>query len=148
MPAEQNPNPTLSDSSKTWEWVRHHTGSMIASTVDFATMIMAVEVFRAHAVAGTAVGALCGALTSFLLGRTWVFRRSDMAPTGQLLRYAMVASASLGLNVLGEYLLVVRAGVGYVPARVVVAVLVSNLWNYPLHKYFVFGTRASLPSRR
>jgi hypothetical protein len=52
----------------------------------------------------------------------------------------MVAGASLGLNDLGEFLLV-RAGLGYVVARVVVAVTVSNLWNYPLHKFFVFRGR-------
>jgi putative flippase GtrA len=145
MPPENNLYSSPSGSSRVWERVRHHTGSMIASTVDFTTMIVTVEILRAHAVVSTAIGALCGALTSFFLGRTWVFHRSDVAPAGQLLRYAMVAAASLGLNVLGEYLLVVRAGVGYVRARVVVAVLVSNLWNYPLHRYFVFGTRPRVP---
>jgi putative flippase GtrA len=121
---------------------------MIASSVDFATMITIVEMFRVHAVTGTALGALCGALTSFVLGRTWVFHRSDTGPAGQLVRYALVSAASLGLNVLGEYLLVVHAGVGYVRARLVVAVLVSNLWNYPLHKHFVFGGRTSERQRQ
>jgi putative flippase GtrA len=123
---------------------------MAASSVDFAAMAMVVEIFRANAVLGTAIGAVCGAMTSFLLGRAWVFRRADMAPAGQLARYAVVAFASLGLNVLGEYLFVVRAGAGYLQARVVVAVLVANLWNYPLHKYFVFWgpPRAALTTRR
>jgi putative flippase GtrA len=114
---------------------------MLASSIDFAAMVCVVEIFRSTAVVGTGVGAIGGAFASFLLGRTWVFRRADAEPAGQLLRYVLVASASLGLNALGEHVLVNWAGVGYVRARVGVAVLVSNLWNYPLHKHFVFGRR-------
>jgi len=123
-----------------FEWIRHHTGSMMATAVDFVIMIGCVELFHFSPVEATTVGALCGAFTSFSLGRHWVFHRADGKAAGQLFRYAMVAGASLGLNDLGEFLLV-RAGLGYVVARVIVAVAVSNLWNYPLHKFFVFRGR-------
>lgn len=122
------------------EWVRHHAGAMIASGVDFLVMIAVVELGHANPVLATAVGAIMGALTSFLLGRTWVFHREDGAATGQALRYVLVAGTSLALNAGGE-LLLLRAGLGYVRARVLVAILVSNLWNYPMHKFFVFGRR-------
>ncbi len=125
--------------AKIGEWIRHHTGSLVATSVDFVVMVASVEILGLGPVVGTAAGALCGALTSFLLGRNWVFHRADSRAAGQVFRYAMVAGASLALNALGEYLLV-RAGLGYVRARVIVAVVVSNLWNYPMHKYFVFGT--------
>jgi len=127
--------------AKVKEWVRHHTGSFISSCVDFSVMIACVELLGLHPVDGTVAGAFCGALTSFLLGRTWVFHRTDSPATAQIARYGAVAAASLGLNALGEYLLVEQAGLGYVLSRVLVAVTVSNLWNYPLHKYFVFGKR-------
>ncbi len=113
---------------------------MAATAVDFVIMIGCVELFHFSPVEGTTVGALCGGFASFLLGRHWVFHRADEGTAGQLLRYAMVAGASLGLNDLGEFLLV-RAGLGYVVARVIVAATVSNLWNYPLHKFFVFRGR-------
>lgn len=60
-----------------------------------------------------------------------------------MLRYAMVSGASLALNSLGEYVLAVRLGVAYLPARVIVATAVGNLWNYPLHKFFVFGKKTT-----
>lgn len=123
-----------------FEWVRHHTGSMMATSVDFVVMIGCVELLHFSPVEGTTVGALCGAFTSFSLGRHWVFHRADGGTAGQLFRYAMVAGPSLGLNDLGEYLLV-RAGLGYVVARLIIAVTVSNLWNYPMHKFFVFRRR-------
>ena len=134
--------PALSWLAMAGEWIRHHTGSMIATGVDFVVMIGCVELLHVSPVTGTAAGALCGAIASFFLGRHWVFHRADSGAAGQLFRYALIAGASLGLNATGEYLLVVRAGLGYVLARLIVAVTVSNLWNYPLHKFFVFGGRS------
>ncbi len=93
----------------------------------------------------TAFGALCGALTNFLLGRTWIFHRTDAGAPGQMIRYALVSGASLGLNSLGEYYFAVRLGLAYLPARVIVATVVGNLWNYPMHKFFVFGKKPKDP---
>ena len=134
--------PALSWLATIGEWIRHHTGSMVATGVDFAVMIGCVELLSLSPVVGTVAGALCGAVTSFFLGRHWVFHRANSGAAGQLLRYAMVAGTSLGLNAMGEYLLVFRAGLGYVLARTIVAVTVSNLWNYPMHKFFVFKERS------
>ena len=111
---------------------------MVATGVDFIVMILAVELLHFSPVVGTVAGALCGAVTNFSLGRHWVFRSSEFEAAGQLFRYALVAGASLGLSAAGEYLLVNRAGLGYVFARLLVAVTVSNLWNFPLRKFFVF----------
>jgi len=124
-----------------WEWIRHRAGALLATGVDFGIMIGSVELLHLGPVVSTAAGALCGAVTSFLLGRTWIFHRADAGVPGQAIRYAMVAGTSLGLNALGEYYVAVRLGVAYVVARVLVATVVGNLWNYPLHKYFVFGKR-------
>ena len=122
-----------------WEWLRHRAGALAATAVDFGIMIGSVELLQLGAVVSTVAGALCGAITNFLLGRSWIFPRTDATAWAQAIRYAMVSGASLGLNALGEYELVVRLGVAYLPARVVVATVVGNLWNYPMHKFFVFG---------
>jgi putative flippase GtrA len=131
-----------------WEWIRHRAGALAATAVDFGIMIGSVELLHLGPVVSTVAGALCGAMTNFLLGRGWIFHRTDAAAWGQAIRYAMVSGASLGLNALGEYALAVRLGVAYLPARVIVATVVGNLWNYPLHKFFVFApSRRELPHR-
>jgi putative flippase GtrA len=120
------------------EWIRHHAGSLLATGIDFGVMVTLVEVLHTGAVAATIAGALCGALANFFMGRHWVFHQAQSGAAGQFFRYGAVAAVSLGLNALGEHILVVRAQLGYLLARVIIAVLVANLWNYPMHKFWVF----------
>jgi putative flippase GtrA len=122
------------------EWVRHHAASVVTTLVDFLVMIAAVEGFGAGAVVGTAIGAAVGAVTNFLLGRFWTYRARRSPVGSQVLRYALVAAGSLGLNALGEYVLVAQLGAQYVFGRVITALIVSNVWNYPMQRFFVFGT--------
>jgi putative flippase GtrA len=124
------------------EWIRHRAGALIATGVDFLVMIGCVELLHFNPVGGTIAGAFFGAVTSFSLGRHWIFHHADSKVAGQIFRYALVSGASLCLNAMGESLLVFHVGLGYVLARSIVALAVSNLWNYPLHKFFVFKRRA------
>lgn len=117
---------------------RHQLGAVAATAIDFAAMIAVVERLGFSPVAGTVVGASLGAITNFLLGRVWVFRRHSGHWAGQGWRYAVVAGASAGWNALGEHLVHDVAGMQYVLARVLVAIVVSLLWNFPMQRRFVF----------
>jgi putative flippase GtrA len=116
---------------------QHQLSSLVATAVDYAIMIVCVSIFGLSPVAGTVLGALCGAVTSFSLGRRWVFdaRKGDLR--GQALRYAMVSTVSLCCNAGGEWVLV-RVGLQYVIARVVASTVVGIGWNFPMHRHFVF----------
>ncbi|MGZ3405428.1 MAG: GtrA family protein [Polyangia bacterium] len=116
---------------------QHQLSSLVATAVDYAVMIVCVSVLGMSPVLGTVIGALCGAVTSFTLGRRWVFdaRKGDLR--GQALRYAMVSTVSLCCNAAGEWVLV-RVGLQYVIARVVASTVVGIGWNFPMHRHFVF----------
>jgi putative flippase GtrA len=101
-------------------------------------MIVLVERVGVSAVTGTVVGASLGAVTNFLLGRGWIFRRHTGRWSGQAVRYALVSAASAGLNAIGEHLGHDVAGLQYVVARVLVSVAVGLLWNFPMQRWFVF----------
>jgi putative flippase GtrA len=119
--------------------LRHQVGSVIATIIDFLTMIAWVELGHGSPVAGTALGASCGAATNFLLGRRWIFKVEGPSAFRQALRYALVAAGSLALNSLGQELLLRHLGMtSYVLTRAGVAVTVAMSWNYPLHRFFVF----------
>ena len=54
-----------------------------------------------------------------------------------------MSGCSLGLNTLGEYLFLKVPHVHYFLARVITSTIVSNVWNYPLLRFFVFSERRS-----
>jgi putative flippase GtrA len=116
---------------------QHQLSSLVATGVDYCIMIACVSLFGLSPVLGTVLGALFGAVTSFTLGRRWVFdaRRGDLS--GQALRYAMVSTVSLCCNAGGEWLLL-RLGLHYILARVVASTVVGIGWNFPMHRHFVF----------
>jgi len=126
-------------------WLRFHVASLVATGVDFGTMIASVQLLKLNPVIGTAAGAFLGAITNFTLGRRWTYRRADAPLAGQAFRYALVSGGSLLLNAAGEYLLAVRLGLGYLLARVLVAATVSNLWNFPLQSLVVFKKKRRAP---
>lgn len=124
-----------------WQLGRHQLASLAATAVDFGTMIFVAKVLSQSAVLGTALGASLGALVNFSMGRAWIFtaRNAQLGP--QAVRYILISTTSLGLNVLGEYLLLREGVTNFVLARVLVAGLVSVLWNFPMQRNYVFRSR-------
>ncbi|HEY2513965.1 MAG TPA: GtrA family protein [Polyangiaceae bacterium] len=125
----------------TFSWkvlARHQLGAFAATALDFAIMIACVHA-GLPPVAATAIGASCGAVTNFTLARHWIFPAGASGRVHrQAIRYALVSLTSLGLNTLGEYLLVDVAHLHYLLARVLVAGLVGIGWNYTMHRSWVF----------
>jgi putative flippase GtrA len=117
---------------------RHQLASFAATGVDYLLMIFVVSALGGGPVLGTVLGALCGAITNFTLGRHFTFRATARGAHEQAARYVVVSSGSLLWNAVGEHVLAVVLGVNYVIARVVVGLLVGLLWNFPMQRYFVF----------
>ena len=122
-----------------WQWIRHHATAIAATAVDYSLMVGCVELLGLRPVPATAIGAFGGAVTNFSLNRRYTYRAVGARVGSQAWRYALVSAASLGLNTLGEYLLHQVLGIQYLLARVVTSVVVSNGWNFPLQRYFVFS---------
>jgi putative flippase GtrA len=119
-------------------FARHQAGSLIASAVDFSTMIAGVRLLEMHPALATAGGAAAGASVNFLLGRYWIFPNTSATTGASALRYALVSLVSLALNSTGEYLFVSLTRVHYVLARLLVAIAVSIAWNFPMQRGFVY----------
>jgi putative flippase GtrA len=125
--------------------VRHHLTSVAATVVDYGLMVACVELLHLRPVPATAIGALAGAVTSFTLARVFTYRVNDSPVAGQTWRYALVSAASLSLNAAGEYLFNGVLGLQYLLARLITSIIVSNFWNYPLQRFFVFSRRRESP---
>ena len=118
---------------------RSQIASLTATVVDFSSLIFLVEIGQVWYVAATATGALLGAIVNFILGRHWSFTADHDAVHGQAIRYAAVSVVSLVLNSLGVYLLTDYIGIHYAISKAITAFLVGILFNFPLHRRFVFG---------
>lgn len=119
--------------------VRHQLGAMVATIVDFTMMITLVSVAGTTPEVGTAIGAASGGTVNFLLGRHWIFRSTADHPGLQAGRYALVSLGGLVLNTAGVHVLAGLQHVHYIAARIMVAIAVSLLWNYPMQRNIVFG---------
>jgi putative flippase GtrA len=117
---------------------RAQVSSLIATVVDFCTLIFCVEVLHLWYVAGTAIGAAVGAVTNFLMGRHWSFKAAHHPPQGQALRYALVSTASLFLNSAGVYFFTETFRIKYWISRLISGLLVGLFFNFTLHRRFVF----------
>lgn len=117
---------------------RHQIAALLATSVDFVTMVALVELFALTPSHATLVGASAGAGANFVLGRKYTFPDSQGSVLGQLVRYGVVAGMSALLNAFGVWALG-RVGIPYGGARVVTALVVSVAWNFPMHRAFVFA---------
>jgi putative flippase GtrA len=126
-----------------WQWVRHHLTSVMSTVVDYAVMVGCVELLHVRPVPATVFGALVGATSNFTVNRTFTYHATNTAVAGHLWRYAVVSATSLALNAGGEELFNGVLGVHYLIARIITSVVVSNAWNYPMQRFFVFSRRTS-----
>jgi putative flippase GtrA len=117
---------------------RSQIASLTATLVDFSSLIFLVEIGHVWYVAATATGAFLGAIVNFILGRHWTFEADHDSVRGQAIRYAVVSAVSLVLNSSGVYLLTEYLGIHYAISKAITAFLVGILFNFPLHRRFVF----------
>jgi putative flippase GtrA len=129
--------------------VRNTITSLFTTALDFGVLLLLVEVFHVHYVLGTFCGTVAGATSNFLINRVWSFEATNKSSHGgahwQLVRFLPVQAGSSGLQTLGVWGFTERAHLPYLGSKLVVAVLVYILWNYPMNRWFVF--RRSSPSR-
>lgn len=122
---------------------RAQVASLVATGVDFGLLVLLVERAGLWYVAAATIGAFCGAVANFLLNRHWSFEAATLRWESQALRYGLVSGGSLLLNVAGVYGLTEVAGSPYAVSKLVTAVVVGWLFNYPLHRAFVFAEPSS-----
>ncbi len=119
-------------------FLRANLSSTAATGVDWL-LVTVLTWGGIHYLASAAVGAAAGAITDFLMKRHWAFDRSAKGGLhAEGLRYLAVSGTSLGWNLLVAYALVDGLGLPAVPGVIAASVVVGAIWNYPLHRLFVF----------
>jgi putative flippase GtrA len=128
-------------------FLRANVSSMVAKGLEWV-LVTVLVLLRLHYLAAAAAGALTGAMTDFSLKRHWAFDRVRAgAIHEESLRYLGTSAASLVWNLVAAYLIVDGLGMRPVPGVIAASVIVGVLWNYPLHRYYVFQEPARASSR-
>jgi putative flippase GtrA len=117
---------------------RSQVSASIATGVDFVVLFGLVEFFGVWYVLSTAIGALAGAVTNFVMNRHWSFEAADGSWKPQAFRYVIVSAGSLALNTGGVYAATDGLGLHYALSVIAVSLLVALAYNYPLQRYYVF----------
>ena len=122
-------------------FLKAQLNSIISTAVDFLVMITLVEIFSVWYIAAVIAGAVAGAVTNFMLGRTWVFRTKDKDVKAQILKYSIVWIGSLLLNISGVYFFTEILKFKYIISKIMASAAVGFTFNYFLQKRFVFSVK-------
>lgn len=119
-------------------FTRSQVSAMAATAVDFSVLFVLVEVFRVWYLGANAIGAASGAISNFYLNRFWTFNGGFGSTRQQIFRYLMVSGASLALNSAGVGAFTEFLKFPYAGSKLISSLLVGVLFNYPMHRGFVF----------
>ena len=111
-----------------------------ATTFDFVVLTVLVELCSVYYVSAVALASSAGGILNYILNRKWAFR-SDATIHGEAFRYLLVSGGSLAWNTFLVWLLTEFASLRYLVSKVIVVAFIGVLWNYPLHRYWVFSRK-------
>ncbi|MFG1419769.1 GtrA family protein [Xanthobacter sp. V0B-10] len=113
---------------------------ILATGAHFATLALVVERGIAGPVVASTLGAVVGAVVSYVLNRAFTFE-STRSHAGAVPRFMVVALVSFILNGALMDLLVHRLGVFYLLAQVITTA-VTMLWTFSGYRVWAFAHRA------
>ena len=130
-------------------FIRAQLSAQIATFVDFLISILLNQCANVYYVYATLIGSISGGLTNCAINYKWTFQTEDCSPIPVIIKYTLVWTGSIGLNLWGTYLLTefltlqnsfisINQSTAFIIAKVSVSIMVAILWNYNLHKTFVF----------
>lgn len=144
---------TMHSDKLVFSFLRSIVSSQCASWVDLGIGFVLFAWLGFSPSFATAVGALCGGIVNCIINYKFTFHAQGVAWKAVIIKYALIWLGSLLLNTFGtgavyyvlckwEWLESVgfRRDGFYATARLVVSLLVSWFWNFPMQKYFVYST--------
>lgn len=118
--------------------VRAGSVSLITTATDVACLVLLVELLGLHVTIAAFFAAATGAVTKFVLGKTWAFRDSSGLCMGQIARYLGMVAGSVVLVAGAMHVFATIVGLPYLLAKAASGVLVFFGWSYPVQSRFVF----------
>jgi putative flippase GtrA len=116
--------------------------AFVCGMCDYCIMILLTEFVKIHYTTSIAIACTLGAIMNFSVNKKWTFQSKDkfykFSLTQQLWRFLFVVTSSIGLKMLGTYLLTAYGHIDYKISRLITDVIVSICYNYMLQRHWVF----------
>ena len=143
---------TFSNKGGIFTFLRAQSSSLLASFTDFIVTITLANIFNIFYVYSTFIGSICGGATNCIVNYRWTFKSMDVKKRYVAIRYLLVWGGSIILNASGTYLMTellkkIPWVMGFsdllfknvfLVSKIVVSLLVGFIWNYNMHRFFVF----------
>jgi putative flippase GtrA len=113
---------------------------LLGAVSHISTLTILVEIGRFHPVLGSILGFLVALGLSYWLNCYWSFEQSKQPHQKAIFRYIVVSVMGLCLNTLIMFGLINWAGMGYLLAQMIAAVVVP-FHNFILNFYWTFQNR-------
>ena len=120
------------------QFLRAQLASLAATLVDSLLTVALVEGFAIWYGAAGVAGNLGGAVTSFALGRFWVFNKSDKSGITQAARYFTMWMGYVILNFLLLVLLTEVFTLDYRVGKITTTLVIGVAYSYVMQRKFVF----------
>jgi len=117
---------------------RYNIVAGIATTVDFAILVLFTEVFGLWYMFSTFIGAVAGGVTAFIFQRNWAFMKRDGKLSVQAVKYLLIWIVSILLNLAGMYIFVDFFECRVILSKIIVAIIIGIGFNFVMQKYWVF----------
>jgi putative flippase GtrA len=125
-------------STRFWQITRAGAVSFATVAIDVTALTLLIELLGVHVTMAALVGATLGAVTKFVLGKTWAFRDTSRVRLAQVARYLGMVAGSVVLVACSMHVLATLLALPYLVAKGVSGVLVFSGWSYPMQARFVF----------
>ena len=118
-------------------FLRSQVSAGVGNGLDFLLSCLFYQ-FGQLAVIATFFGATMGGGVHFFLSRFWSFKADHVPIQGQAVRFLIANVSSIGLNMLGVYLVHDLLHVYFPVARLAVSFFVGFFFNFPVQRWYVF----------
>lgn len=109
----------------------------IGTAIDFGLLYVLVEFGHVFYLLAATISFIAAVINNYLLNKVWTFQDKNRNFFKQFVQFLLVSLVGLGLNLLILYLLVDKAHLWYIFAKVL-ATGVVLIWNFIANKFWTF----------
>jgi putative flippase GtrA len=119
-------------------FAKAQASAFIGGVFDYGVMVFCKEVVGIDVKNAIRISGALGAVVNFSLNRYWAFKKADSPVGSQIWKFILVVLGSIFLKSEATPLISQVLGIDYKVGRLIVELIVSLGFNYPLQRFWVF----------